>query len=115
MPDVIHDPVTDWCACEPEGDDRCDYRLLADAVIASLDVRDGDEAEVALCIEAVERAATALPSVARFEAQGLAQELSNALTGHGPSEVDRDLWAAGEQLTGLIERARDVLEKVARG
>lgn len=33
MPDVIHDPATDWCACLPEGDVRCGYRLLADAVI----------------------------------------------------------------------------------
>lgn len=115
MPDVTHDPATDWCACEPEGPDRCDYRLLADAVIASLDVRDGDEAEVALCIEAVERAAALPASTARYEAHGLAQELTNALTGHGSCEVDRDLSMAGEQLLRLIERARDVLEQVARG
>ena len=55
MPDVIHDPETDWCACTPEGDERCDYRLLADAVIARLNPRDGDEAEVALLIAAVGR------------------------------------------------------------
>jgi len=53
--DVIHDPATDWCACEPNGDEVCDYRLLADAVIARLNPRDGDEAEVALLIAAVAR------------------------------------------------------------
>jgi hypothetical protein len=31
--DVIHDPATDWCACEPNGPKRCSYRMLADAVI----------------------------------------------------------------------------------
>ena len=55
MPDVIHDPETDWCACEPNGDARCDYRTLADAVIETLNPPDGDEAEVSLCITAVER------------------------------------------------------------
>jgi hypothetical protein len=55
MADVIHDPETDWCACEPEGDERCDYRLLADTVIARLNPRDGDEAEVSLLIAAVAR------------------------------------------------------------
>src|SRR6266568_3531632 len=57
MQDVIHDPVRDWCACEPEGDVRCGYRILADAVIAKLAPRDGDEAEVALLITAVYQAA----------------------------------------------------------
>lgn len=57
MSDIIHDPRTDWCACDPGGMDRCDYRMLADAVIGELNPRDGDEAEVALCIAAVERAA----------------------------------------------------------
>lgn len=57
MPDVVHDPATDWCACEPDGPDRCGYRLLADTVIAKLGVDDGDAAEVALCMDAVERAA----------------------------------------------------------
>ena len=51
--DVVHDPATDWCACTPEGDERCDYRLLADAVIARLNPRDGDEAEVSLLIAAI--------------------------------------------------------------
>ena len=57
MTDVTHDPQTDWCACEPEGYWRCDYRLLADAVVAKLNPGDGDEAEVSLCIQAVERVA----------------------------------------------------------
>lgn len=52
-------------------------------------------------------------SVARGSARDIAQELDNALTGHGPTEVDRDLGLAGEQLTGLLEQARDTLEKVA--
>ena len=43
--DVIHDPETDCC----------DYRLLADAVIARLNPRDGDEAEVSLLVAAVAR------------------------------------------------------------
>ena len=59
VPDVIHDPVTDWCACEPLGDDRCDYRMLADAVIQHLNPRDGEEAEVSLLIDAVKAAAAA--------------------------------------------------------
>lgn len=53
MPDVIHDPATDWCACPPEGDVRCGYRLLADAVIEHLNPPDGDEAEIGICISAV--------------------------------------------------------------
>ena len=57
MSDVIHDPETDWCACEPESPDRCGYRMLADTVIGKLNPRDGDEAEVSLLMAAVERAA----------------------------------------------------------
>jgi hypothetical protein len=60
---VTHDPETDWCACTPEGGERCDYRLLADAVIARLNPRDGDEAEVSLCIQAVERVAAYVTSL----------------------------------------------------
>jgi hypothetical protein len=63
MSDVIHDPETDWCACEPNGANRCDYRMLADTVIEKLNPRDGDEAEVALCIAAVERIAAYVKSV----------------------------------------------------
>lgn len=70
--DVIHDPRTDWCACEPYGDDRCDYRLLADTVITLLNPPDGDDAEVAICITAVERiaafVATLICSCARIDA-----------------------------------------------
>jgi hypothetical protein len=54
VPDVIHDPATDWCACEPGGNVVCDYRLLADAVIGKLNPPDGDEAEAGICIQAVE-------------------------------------------------------------
>ena len=54
MPDVIHDPATDWCACTPGGDVVCDYRLLADAVIEHLNPPDGDEAEVGICMAAIE-------------------------------------------------------------
>lgn len=49
------------CTCDPDGADRCDYRLLADTVIEHLDVRHDDAAEVALCATAVEEAATGLP------------------------------------------------------
>jgi hypothetical protein len=57
MTDVIHDPRTDWCACEPGGTDLCAYRMLADTVVERLNPRDGDEAEVSLCMAAVENAA----------------------------------------------------------
>lgn len=50
---------------------------------------------------------------AGYSARGIAQDLTNALTGHGSVEVDRDLSMAGEQLTRLLEQARDTLEKVA--
>ena len=53
MADVIHDPETDACACEPLGDVVCDYRLLADAVIEHLNPGDDDAAEVAICIDAI--------------------------------------------------------------
>ncbi|MCW2898851.1 MAG: hypothetical protein JWO67_1116 [Streptosporangiaceae bacterium] len=58
MNDVIHDPATDWCACEPEGDVRCDYRLLADKVIEVLNPSDLDESEVSNLSDAIEGAAT---------------------------------------------------------
>ena len=57
MTDVIHDPATDWCACEPRGDVICDYRLLADAVIQAFNPPDGDGAEVSICIDALMLAA----------------------------------------------------------
>jgi hypothetical protein len=57
MPEVIHDPATDWCACEPNSDDRCGYRLLADEVIELFNPRDDDAAEVGICIDALGAAA----------------------------------------------------------
>jgi hypothetical protein len=54
MADVIHDPKTDWCSCVPFSVNRCDYRLLADEVITRLNPPDGDEAEVSLCIAALD-------------------------------------------------------------
>ena len=63
MADVIHHPETDACACEPLGDVVCDYRLLADGVIEHLNPSDGDEAEVYLCRQAVERAAAFIESL----------------------------------------------------
>jgi hypothetical protein len=57
MSDVIHDPRTDWCACEPDGYDRCGYRMLADKAIEQLNPPDGDAAEVSLCMDAIDRAA----------------------------------------------------------
>lgn len=41
------------CTCEAEGDDRCEYRMLADAIETAFSVRDGDEAEVALLTTAI--------------------------------------------------------------
>jgi hypothetical protein len=62
MADVIHDPRTDWCACEPYGPVVCDYRLLADKVVDLLDPRDDDAAEVSACMDAVERVANYVKS-----------------------------------------------------
>lgn len=56
MPDVVHDPDTDWCACEPHSLRRCEYRMLADAVSDAFNPPDGDEGEVSLLITAVENA-----------------------------------------------------------
>lgn len=58
MPDVIHDPETDWCACEPDSAKRCDYRVLADKIAEELNPPGGDEAEVQICFNAIEDAAT---------------------------------------------------------
>jgi hypothetical protein len=63
MPDVIHDPKTDWCACTPNGMNRCSYRMLADAVIEHLNPPDGDEAEEGICITAVENVAAYVGSL----------------------------------------------------
>jgi hypothetical protein len=100
--DVIHDPRTDWCACPPEGADRCDYRLLADAVIAHLDVRDGDEAEVALCIEAVERAAPqSLADSGRFQVGEARGALARWDRAHGPDIYGTDRVLA-DQLRAML-------------
>lgn len=56
---VLHNSDT-LCDCEPNSSDRCEYRMLADAVIEHLPVRDGDEAEVGLCVQAVRRVGDAL-------------------------------------------------------
>ena len=82
--DVVHDPVTDWCACTPEGDERCDYRMLADAVIARLNPRDGDEAEVALLIAAVARitAYVKSPPITSARAAHPASGRSEEMTSH---------------------------------
>ena len=55
--DVIHDPRTDWCACEPNAVNRCDYRMLADKVIERFNPPDIDEAEVAILMQALDVAA----------------------------------------------------------
>jgi hypothetical protein len=57
MPDVVHDPDTDWCACEPYSLRRCEYRMLADAVGDAFNPPDGDEGEVSILITAIENAA----------------------------------------------------------
>lgn len=51
-----HPADPDWCTCEPGGADRCEYRMLADAVSIGLNPHDGDEAEVSLLVTAVEKA-----------------------------------------------------------
>jgi hypothetical protein len=66
MADVAHYPNED-CDCESEADERCEYRMLADTVIANLDARDGDEAEVALLTRAIEDAAA---TIAKLKALG---------------------------------------------
>jgi hypothetical protein len=57
-----HDPDAD-CTCEPLSIDICEYRMLADAVIEHLNAPDGDEAEVSLCITAVQRVAAYVASL----------------------------------------------------
>jgi len=57
-----HNP-DNLCNCEPGSIDACEYRMLADAVVEHLGPRDGDEAEVALCITAVERAGKFIASL----------------------------------------------------
>ena len=63
MTDVIHDPRTDWCACEPYGANRCDYRMLADMVIERLNPSDGDAAEVDICETAIANIANYVQSL----------------------------------------------------
>ena len=63
MTEVVHDPATDWCACEPNSMNRCSYRLLADAVVDELNPKDGDEGEESLCIDAIERVAAYVRSL----------------------------------------------------
>jgi hypothetical protein len=52
----MHDP-NELCNCEPDdlfSKGICEYRLLADCVGNTLNVGDGDEAEVSLLITAIE-------------------------------------------------------------
>ena len=46
------------CNCEPYSASRCEYRLLADCVIEQLNPPDGEDAEVSICMDAVERIVT---------------------------------------------------------
>ena len=62
MTDVIHDPETDWCACEPEGDRRCGYRILADKIVEEFNPPDGEESELSICFNAIEDAAAYIAS-----------------------------------------------------
>jgi DNA-binding PadR family transcriptional regulator len=41
----------------------------------------------------------------------IAQELQNALTGHGPSAIDQDLASAGPELVMLLEAVLAVLQE----
>jgi hypothetical protein len=110
--DVTHDPQTDWCACEPEGADRCGYRLLADAVIAHLDVRDGDEAEVALCIDAVERAASqCLTDSERFQVG----EARDALARWGRDRGGPGIYGADRVLAGQLGAMLGLIGQLAPG
>jgi hypothetical protein len=61
--DVIHNPETDWCACEPYSANRCDYRMLADTVIERLNPPDGDAAEVDICETAIANIANYVESL----------------------------------------------------
>lgn len=99
MTDVIHDPRTDWCACEPNGADRCEYRMLADAVIEHLDPRDGDEAEVALCITAVEDAAATLKAV-REGTAGIIDRLEEAVIA---ASIAAQLTGVRQQPVGISQ------------
>lgn len=46
-----------WCTCEVDGDDICEYRLLADKITGLLNPADDDIAEPAIMVRAVEHAA----------------------------------------------------------
>lgn len=70
MMDVIHDPATDWCACQPLSGNRCAYRLLADAIIEHLNPPDGDEAEEGICVTAVESIAAYVEGLECYCAPG---------------------------------------------
>ena len=59
---MIHNPSID-CTCESGGLALCEYRMLADVVIEKLNPIDGDEAEVALCMDAVVRIADYVESL----------------------------------------------------
>jgi hypothetical protein len=66
MPETTVRPTCldpDWCTCEPESADRCEYRILADAVIEHLNPPDDDEAEVAICCTAIEEVAAFVASL----------------------------------------------------
>lgn len=48
----LHQPDVS-CTCESQGEDRCDYRWLADEVISLLNPVDDDVAEVGILMDAV--------------------------------------------------------------
>lgn len=102
MPGVIPDPQGGGYAREPHNADRSGYRLLADAVIAHLDVRDGADTELALCVEAVERAASpCLSEAERWQVEEARGLLCRWDSSHGPGIYGAERTLA-DQLRGML-------------
>jgi hypothetical protein len=74
---------------------------------------DDDQREVDMRIGEAVAAAERQRIRMASRAQHVAQELSNALTGHGSTKVDNDLAAASEETIALLESALTALEAVA--
>ncbi len=51
------------CTCYPDGEDRCEYRMVADLVENKLNPPDDDVAEVAVVMDAIERITTFVESL----------------------------------------------------
>jgi hypothetical protein len=71
--------TADWCTCEPNHGDRCDWRLLADTICDLFNPPDDDVAEEAIVLAAVQRAADYIVSLP-----------CTCVPGAGPPDYDED-------------------------